>query len=99
MSRFMKQTETESSIAPPASRRAARSRIGGAHSASGAPVSAGRTRGSCWGALECVLAVLAGITVLSRSRARAELESDTLENLVAYGEHHPSQTNAGADRA
>jgi RND family efflux transporter MFP subunit len=42
-----------------------------------------------------VLAILAGITVLSRSRARAELETDTLQNLVpTVNIIHPRRTAA-----
>jgi RND family efflux transporter MFP subunit len=41
------------------------------------------------------LVILAGITILSRSRARAALESDTLENLVpTVGIIHPMRTAA-----
>jgi multidrug efflux system membrane fusion protein len=40
-----------------------------------------------------VLVLLTGITIMSRARARAELESDTLENLLpAVSVIHPSRT-------
>jgi len=78
----MKQTETESSIAPPASPAPHGAQLG-APLAQAAPLSpAGRGPWFLLGGLGIVLAVLAGFTVLSRSRARAELESDTLENLA-----------------
>ncbi len=78
----MKQTESESSIAPPASPAPHGAQLG-APIAQAAPLSpAGRDPWFLLGGLGIVLAVLAGFTVLSRSRARAELESDTLENLA-----------------
>jgi len=78
----MKQTESESSIAPPASPAPHGAQLG-APIAQAAPLSpAGRGPWFLLGGLGIVLAVLAGFTVLSRSRARAELESDTLENLA-----------------
>jgi len=47
------------------------------------------------GGIGLVLIVLAGLTVLARSRARAELESDTIENLVStVSVIHPKQTAA-----
>ena len=80
-------------------RRAARSRIGGAQRANPRPCPAGRTPLFLLGGIGMVLAILAGITVLSRSaRARGIGERHPGEP-GPHGEHHPSQTNGGADRA
>jgi len=63
------------------------------------PVAESKARSSArWGlfllaGLGIVLAILAGITVISRSRASAALESDTLENLIpTVGIIHPKRT-------
>lgn len=49
----------------------------------------------CWEGLGIVLAILAGMTVVARSRARAELEGDTAENLVpVVSVIHPARTAA-----
>ncbi|MGD0410430.1 MAG: efflux RND transporter periplasmic adaptor subunit [Verrucomicrobiota bacterium] len=91
----MKQTETESSIAPPASAAPHGAQLG-APIAQAAPLSpAGRGPWFLLAGLGIALAILAGITVLSRSRARAELEGDTLENLApTVSIIHPKRTPA-----
>jgi len=89
----MKQTETESSIPPPASAAPHGAELG-APSTQTAPVSP-TVPLFLLGGIGMVLAILAGITVLSRSRARAELESDTLANLVpTVNIIHPKRTAA-----
>src|ERR1035438_83193 len=76
----MKQTETESSILPPPSAAPHGAELGAPPTQS-APLSPTIPL-FLLGGIGLVLAILAVITVLSRSRARAELESDTLANLV-----------------
>ena len=93
----MKQTETESSIAPPASAAPHGAELGALITQS-APLSPTIPL-FLLGGIGLVLAILAGITIVSRSRARAELESDTLAEPGPHGEHHPSQANGGAGRA
>ena len=73
----MKQSETETE--PIAAYSAAATPR---QAASAPPAPAGRTPLFLLGAFVVLLVVLAGITLLSRSRARAELESDNLENSV-----------------
>jgi RND family efflux transporter MFP subunit len=89
----MKQTETGSSIAPPPSAAPHGAELG-APITQTAPVSPTIPL-FLLGGIGLVLAILAGITMVSRSRARAELESDTLANLVpTVSITHPKRTAA-----
>ncbi len=89
----MKQTETESSIAPPVSATPHGAELG-APTIQSAPLS--RTIPLLLlGGIGMVLAILAVITIVARSRARAELESETLANLVpTVSIIHPKRTAA-----
>ncbi len=91
----MKQTELEPGAAPPASPGLHGPQLG-APTTQSPPVSP-----TGWGPLflvggiMLVLVIMTGITVVSRSRARTELESDTLQNLVpTVNVIHPSRTAA-----
>ena len=89
----MKQTETESSILPPPSVAPHGAELGAPPTQS-APLSPTIPL-FLLGGIGLVLAILAVITVLSRSRARAELESDTLANVVpTVSIIHPKRTAA-----
>jgi len=76
----MKPTETETSVASPATPPPHGAELG--VSGGAPPAAAGRTPLFLLAALGILLVVAAGITILRRSRASAELESDTLENTV-----------------
>jgi len=95
----MKQTETPSTIdplvsaAPHGTPHGAELGVPGAEVAPPGP--AGRSPLFVLGAIGIALAILAGFTILTRTRARAELESDTLENMVpTVGIVHPTKTAA-----
>jgi RND family efflux transporter MFP subunit len=89
----MKQTETESSLRPPPSAAPHGAELGAPPTQS-APLSPTIPL-FLLGGIGLVLAILAVITVLSRSRAHAELESDTLANLVpTVSIIHPKRTAA-----
>jgi len=89
----MKQTETESSTAPPASATPHGAELGALTIQSVPP---SRTIPLfLLGGIGMALVIMAGITVLSRSRARGELEIDTLANLVpTVSIIHPKRTAA-----
>jgi len=90
----MKTTETEPSPAPPAHETPHGAQLGSGPT-EGPPTPAGRTPIFILAAILVLLAVLAGITILSRSRATKELASDTLENLVpTVSVVHPKRTAA-----
>ena len=78
----MKPTETEPLTASHAPATPHGAELGGADAPSAPPAPAGRTPLFVLAVLGLLLVIMAVITILSRSRARAELESDTLENLV-----------------
>jgi RND family efflux transporter MFP subunit len=78
----MKQTETEPIAAPPAPAAPHGAELGAGDVPAAPPGPAGRTPLFVLAGLLILLAVLAGITIYSRSRASAELENDTLENLI-----------------
>jgi multidrug efflux system membrane fusion protein len=90
----MKQTQMESTTA------GAHDAPHGAHlGAPGAefapPAAAGRTPLLVLAGVVILLAVLAGMTILARTRASKELESDTLENVMAtVSVIHPQRTPA-----
>src|ERR1039457_4779989 len=89
----MKHTETESSLRPPPSAAPQGAELG-APPAQSAPLSP-TIPPFLLGGIGLVLAILAVIAVLSRSRARAGLESDTLANLVpTVSIIHPKRTAA-----
>jgi RND family efflux transporter MFP subunit len=89
----MKQTEKESATAPPAPAAPHGAELG-APVIQSAPLSPAIPL-FLMGGIGLALAILAGITIVARSRARAELESDTLDNLVpAVSIIHPSRTAA-----
>jgi multidrug efflux system membrane fusion protein len=91
----MKQTQTELSPAPPAHATPHGAELGDSGAASSPPAPAGRTPLFVLGALLLMLAVLAGFTLLSRTRASEKLESETLENLVpTVSVIHPKSTPA-----
>jgi membrane fusion protein, multidrug efflux system len=91
----MKPTETNPSAASPAPATPHGAELGGAGAPSTPPAPAGRTPLFVLAALGLLLVVAAVITILSRSHARAELESDTLENLVpTVSIIHPKRTSA-----
>jgi RND family efflux transporter MFP subunit len=91
----MKQTESESIAASPAPATPHGAELGGADAPSAPPAPAGRTPLFVLAALGLLLVIGAGITILSRSHARAELETDTLENVVPIVNLiHPRRTPA-----
>jgi RND family efflux transporter MFP subunit len=91
----MKQTESESIAASPAPATPHGAELGGADAPSAPPAPAGRTPLFVLVALGLLLVIGAGITILSRSHARAELETDTLENVVPIVNLiHPRRTPA-----
>lgn len=90
----MKQTETEPSGAPPASVVPHGAELG-AIMQSEPPASTGYGPWFLLGGIGIVLVILGGITLASRARARAELESDTFESLVpTVSTVHPNRTAA-----
>jgi RND family efflux transporter MFP subunit len=89
----MNQTEPQSHPPAPGTPHGAELGTPGAEVAPPAP--AGRSPLFVLGGIGVALAILAGFTVLSRTRARAELETDTLENMVpTVGVVHPKRTAA-----
>jgi RND family efflux transporter MFP subunit len=91
----MKPTETEPNAHSPAPATPHGAELGGAGAPSAAPAPAGRLPLVLLAAMLVVLAILAGLTVLSRSHASKELESDTLENLIpTVSVIHPKRTSA-----
>src|SRR5580704_10087390 len=69
--------------------------LGDAGAPSAPPPPAGRLPFFLVAAFVLLLAIGAGITVISRSRASAELESDTLDNLIpTVGVVHPKRSSA-----
>ena len=76
----MKPTEPIASSPAPATPHG--KELGGADAPSTPPAPAGRTPLFVLAVFGLLLVIGAGITVLSRARARAQLESETLENLV-----------------
>jgi RND family efflux transporter MFP subunit len=89
------KTETQSGIAPAASSAPPGAELG-VPSAQAAPLSPpGRGPWLLLGIFGLALVIMAGITVVSRTRAGAELESDTLANLVpTVSIIHPKRTSA-----
>ena len=89
----MNQTETEPTTAPPAAVTPHGAELGAPTTQSAPP---SRTvLFFLLGSVGLVLAILAVITVVSRSRARAQLETDTIENLVpTVSITHPKRTAA-----
>jgi RND family efflux transporter MFP subunit len=91
----MKQMETDSSPAPPAHATPHGAELGGTGAPSTPPAPAGRTPLFVLAALGLLLVIGAVITILSRRHARAELETDTLENVVpVVSIIHPQRTPA-----
>jgi RND family efflux transporter MFP subunit len=89
----MKPTETETSVASPATPPPHGAELG--VSGGAPPAAAGRTPLFLLAALGILLVIGAGITILGRSRARAELESDTVENTIpTVSVIHPKRTPA-----
>ena len=91
----MKHSEMEHTLAPPPS-RAPRGAELGSPPVQAAPSSApGRVPLFVVGAIVIVLVVLAGITIVARTHARAQLEAETLDTLVpAVSIIHPKRTDA-----
>jgi len=89
----MKQPETEPTTAPPAAVTPHGAELGAPTTKSAPP---SRTvLLFLLGSVGLVLVILTVITVVSRSRARAQLETDTLENLVpTVSITHPKRTAA-----
>ena len=89
----MKQTETEATTAPPVAVRPHGAELGAPTTKSAPP---SRTvLLLLLGGIGMVLVILAMITVVSRSRSRAQLETDTIENLVpTVSITHPKRTAA-----
>jgi RND family efflux transporter MFP subunit len=89
----MKQTETEATTAPPVVVTPHGAELGALTTKSAPP---SRTvLLFLLGGIGMVLVILAVITVVSRSRARAQLETDTIENLVpTVSITHPKRTAA-----
>ena len=87
----MNQTETEPTTAPPTAVTPHGAELGAPTTQSAPP---SRTvLLFLLGSVGLVLAILAVITVVSRSRARAQLETDTIENLVpTVSITHPKRT-------
>src|ERR1700691_4502838 len=95
----MKQMETQSANDPPASVAPHGTPHGAELGTPGAevapPAPTGRSPLFVLGGIGIALAIMAGFTVLLRTRASAELESDTLENMVpTVGVVHPKRTAA-----
>jgi RND family efflux transporter MFP subunit len=91
----MKQTETEPSAASPAPATPPGTVLPATGAQSAPPAPAGRMPLFLLAGFGIVLVILAGITIMSRARARAELESDTLENLVpTVSVMQPKRTSA-----
>lgn len=91
----MKQTETEPIIIPPPANAPHGAQSGGPANQSAPLPPTGRGPWLLLGSIGVALIILVGITILSRSRATAELESDTLENLVpSVSIIHPKRTAA-----
>jgi RND family efflux transporter MFP subunit len=78
----MKQTETEPATVAPSPPVPHGAQLAAPGELSAPPAPAGRTPLFVLAGLGVLLAILAGITISSRSHASKELESDTLENLV-----------------
>ena len=91
----MKQTEIEPSGAPAAPTAPHGAELGAPILQTEPVAPSGRGPWFVLGGLGIVLAILAGMTVVARSRARAELEGDTAENLVpVVSVIHPARTAA-----
>jgi multidrug efflux system membrane fusion protein len=91
----MKSTETEPVVAAPASAPPSGAKSQTPFLGSAPPSPKGWGPLLLLGGIGIALVVLAVTTLLARSRARAELESDTLENLVpSVGIIHPKRTAA-----
>jgi RND family efflux transporter MFP subunit len=91
----MKTMETETGAASPAPTVPHGAELGDAGAPSAPPPPAGRLPLFLLAGLVVLLIIGAGMTILSRSRARAELESDTQENLVpTVGVIHPKRSSA-----
>jgi RND family efflux transporter MFP subunit len=78
----MKLTETETTSAPPAAATPHGAQLGAPLANPAPPAPGGRTPLLLLGLAGLALVVMAGLTILARTHARAELDSDTLENLV-----------------
>ena len=91
----MKPMETETRAAPPAAHVPHGAELGDAGAPSAPPPPAGRLPLFLLAGLVVLLAVGAGLTALSRSRASVELASDTQENLVpTVAVIHPKRSAA-----
>ncbi len=91
----MKQPESDAITSTPTRPAPHGAELGDAGAPSAPPAPAGRTPLFLLAALGLLLVAAAGFTILSRSRARAELESDTLEDTVPIvSVVHPKRTPA-----
>jgi RND family efflux transporter MFP subunit len=91
----MKQSETEPGAASPFPATPHGAQLGDAGAPSAPPAPAGRGPLFVLAALVLVLVVAGGITILSRSHAREELEIDTLADVVpTVSVIHPKRTPA-----
>jgi len=91
----MKLTETETTNAPPGATPPHGAQLGAPLANPPPPAPGSKTPLWLLGIVGLVLVIMAGLTILSRSHARAELESDTLENLVPTVKViHPKRTPA-----
>jgi RND family efflux transporter MFP subunit len=91
----MKQTETEPVVAPPAHATPHGAELGDAGAPTAPPKPAGRAPFFVLAAIGLLLVLGTGLTLMARSRARAELESDTLENsITTVSIIHPKRTPA-----
>jgi multidrug efflux system membrane fusion protein len=78
----MNQTETEPTPAAPTPAVPHGAHLAAPGEQSAPPAPAGRTPLFVLGGLAVLLAVMAGITIFSRTQASKELENDTLENMI-----------------
>src|ERR1017187_2693233 len=94
----MNQTETEPTTAPPAAVTPHGAELGAPTTQSAPP---SRTvLFFLLGSVGLVLAILAGITVLPCSLARAQLETDTIENMVhTVSNTHPKRSAVNVELA
>src|SRR5580658_6588000 len=91
----MKQTESTTIPASSAPQTPHGAELGAGDVPSAPPAPAGRMPLFVLAGLGILLAILAGFTMLSRSRASAELEADTLDNVVpSVNVIHPKRSPA-----
>jgi membrane fusion protein, multidrug efflux system len=90
----MKSTETESIMTPRVAAAPRKDQLGVPTTEPARVSATGRGPFFLLACVGVALIILTGITILARLRARAELESDTIENLVpTVSIIHPSQTS------